>query len=302
MGEIGVSVLNMAVGRGREANLPVILEGIRSAKAAGSDVLVLPEMCLQGYADFSFPEDSAGRTEQRLFYVEQAEPIPGPTTERIQAELKGSSMLVQIGIAEATQHGNVIYNSVALVNSQGVLGRYRKTHNRFEYPYFDQGEDLPVFDTPVGLVGSLICYDICFPEAVRSLAVQGADLILMSTAWPIVSKTRADDFFGSRMDLCIRANAFFSQVWIAGSNHCEKEAYSTKTDYYGGSQIVGPTGCAAVAAMDEPGLFSFRVDLHRDVQVSRARDFGGLNLLQDYRPSLYARTQACQVEAKQTTS
>ncbi|MGA7087971.1 MAG: carbon-nitrogen hydrolase family protein [Candidatus Dormiibacterota bacterium] len=292
MGEIGISVFNMAVRHGRDLNLPVILDGIRAAKTARADVLVLPETCLQGYADFSFPEDSPGRTEQRLFYVEQAEPIPGPTTELIQAELEGSPLLVQIGMAEATQHGNVIYNSVALLDSQGVIGRYRKTHNRGEYPYFDQGDDLPVFDTPIGLVGSLICYDICFPEVVRSLAVQGAELILMSTAWPMVGHTRTGDFYGSRMDLCIQANAFFNQVWIAVSNHCEKGAYSTHTDYYGGSQIVGPTGCAAVATLDEPGLISIRADVHQDVQMSRARDFFGANLLQDHRPDLYARALA----------
>ncbi len=292
MSEAVISVVNMPVGRGREANLPAILDAVREAREQGASVLVLPETCLQGYADFAFPEDSPGRTEQLLFYKEQAETIPGPATEAVQAALAGSSMLVQFGLAESTQHGNVIYNSVALVTSDGVLGRYRKTHNRGEYPYFSEGDDLPIFDSPAGPVGSLICYDICFPEAVRALAVQGAELILMSTAWPMAGHDPADDFYGRTLDLCIAANAFFNQVWIAASNHCEQAAYSNNIDYYGGSQIVSPRGEAVVRRAQEPGPLTHKVDVHRDVQLARCKDFFCSNLLQDYRPDLYARHAA----------
>ena len=289
MSDIKVSALNMVVGRGREANLPTILDAIRQARDDNCDVLVLPEVCLQGYADFAFPEDSPKRAEQKLFYGEQAETIPGPTTELIQTSLAGSQMLVQLGLAESTQHGNVIYNSVALITAEGVLGKYRKSHNLAEYPYFNQGDELSVFDTPVGLVGSLICYDVCFPEAVRALAVQGTDLILMSTAWPMGGHDRASDFYGARMDMCIRANAFFNQVWIVASNHCEKGVYTAGLDYYGGSQIVGPTGDPVAALEDAPGLVSHQGDFHDEVRRSRASDFFGLNLLQDHRPELYTR-------------
>lgn len=289
MSEVKVSALNMIVTRGREQNLPTILGALREARAQGCDLLVLPEVCLQGYADFAFPEDSPKRADQILFYREEAEPIPGPTTELIQAELAGSTMMVQLGLAESTQHGNVIYNSVALITSDGVIGRYRKSHNLAEYPYFNQGDELPVFETPVGRVGCLICYDVCFPEVVRALAVQGSDLVLMSTAWPMAGHERAVDFYGARMDMCVRANAFFNQVWIVASNHCEKNVYTDGLDYYGGSQIVGPTGDPVAATDDSPGLVSHRADFRRELQRSRARDFFGLNLLQDLRPGLYAR-------------
>lgn len=287
MAEVGIAVANMHVTRGREGNLPKILRAVEDARAGGASVLVLPEMCLQGYADFSFRLASPDYMQQRLFYAEEGEPIPGPTTELIREALRGSPLLVQVGLAEKCDFGNVIYNSVALVSADGVVGRYRKTHNQAEYPYFNAGHELPVFDTPVGRVGSLICYDICFPEAVRTLACQGAELILMSTAWPMLGHERDGDYYGASMDLCVRANAFFNQVWIAVSNHCEGGAYKEGIDYYGGSQIVGPRGEPVAQSILKEELVSASFDLHQVVRETRARDFFGLNLLQDRRPELY---------------
>jgi predicted amidohydrolase len=288
MSVMSVSVSNMCVERSPDANRTKILAAIANARAEGSSVLVLPEMCLQGYVDFNFPLGTASCTEQKLYYEREAETIPGPMTDWIQESLSGTSLLVQVGLAESTQYGNVIYNSVALLTADRVVGVYRKTHNQGEWPYFNPGQELPVFETPVGRVGALICYDICFPEAARALAVQGAELILMSTAWPMLGHARDTDFYGSRMDLCVQANAFFNQVWIAVSNHCERGAYSTKVDYYGGSQIVNPRGEVVARSGSDEEIVSAGFDTHQVVRETRARDFFGANLLQDRRPDVYA--------------
>ncbi len=284
-----ISVYNMKVARGKRDNVPTILSAIAGGRSAGADVLLLPEACLQGYADFAFPLGSDQQAEQRRFFAEEAETIPGPATDMVQAALSGTDMVVQFGLAESTRQGNVIYNSVALVTQHGLLGKYRKTHNRAEYPYFNQGDELPVWDSPVGRIGALICYDICFPEVARSLACRGAELILMSTAWPMLGHDRKTDFYGSRMDLCLRSSAFANQVFIAAANHCEKAAYSTDTDYYGSSQVVGPGGDAIAVADDGDGLLSVDVDIRADIQFARTKQFFGLNLLQDCRPELYSR-------------
>ena len=197
-------------------------------------MLVLPEVGLQGYADFAFAPGGKEAAEQKQYYHREAETIPGPATERIADAARRHGMFIQFGLAETALHGNVIYNSTALIGPDGIASVYRKVHNQFEFPYFGPGEDLPVVRTPHAAVGSIICYDLCFPEIVRSYALRGAEVVLMSNAWPMKGHDRPSDYHGWAMDLAAQANAFFNQCWLVISNHCETGAYSQKLDYYGG--------------------------------------------------------------------
>ena len=196
-------------------------------------------------------------------------------------------MLIQLGLAERALHGNAIYNSTALIGPEGVIGIYRKVHNTFEFPYFSPGEEMPVFATRVGAIGSIICYDLCFPELLRTYAVKGADMVLMSTAWPMRGHDRDNDYHGWAMDLAAQSNAFFNQFWLVVSNHCEQGAYSQKLDYYGGTQIIDPYGKVVSYLKTEEGLAVHRADLQETVLKSRTEGFFGLNLLQDRRPEHY---------------
>jgi predicted amidohydrolase len=196
-------------------------------------------------------------------------------------------MHVQLGMAESTLHGNAIFNSTALISPDGVVNVYRKMHNQFEFPYFGAGEDATVCDTPFARLGSIICYDLCFPELLRAYALQGANVVLMSTAWPMRGHDRGDDYHGWSMDLAAQANAFFNQMWLVVSNHCEKGVYSETVDYYGGSQIVDPFGKVVAYLGDEEGLVVHEADLRQTVLESRTKGFFGLNLLQDRRPEHY---------------
>ncbi|MET0743282.1 MAG: carbon-nitrogen hydrolase family protein, partial [Microvirga sp.] len=174
-----------------------------------------------------------------------------------------------------------------LIGPDGVIGVYRKVHNTFEFPYFAPGEGTPVFDTAIGRVASIICYDLCFPELVRSFALRGAHVILMSNAWPMKGHDRADDYHGYAMDLSAKANAFFNQSWLVIANHCETGTYSQAIDYYGGSQIVDPYGKVVAYRAQDEGLVTHRADLDGRVLDSRTSGFFGLNLLQDRRPEHY---------------
>ncbi len=169
----------------------------------------------------------------------------------------------------------------------GIASVYRKIHNQFEFPYFGPGEDLPVVRTPHAAVGSIICYDLCFPEIVRSYALRGAEVVLMSNAWPMKGHDRPSDYHGWAMDLAAQANAFFNQCWLVISNHCETGVYSQKLDYYGGSQIVDPFGKAVSYAAAEECVLTHTADLQEVLLRSRTEGFFGLNLLQDRRPEHY---------------
>jgi predicted amidohydrolase len=288
MPEIGLAAANLKIRHDKRANLERFLELIEEGASQGVDILVLPEVGLQGYADFSFNQGSREQAEQKQYYQYEAEPIPGPSTEIIRLAAKKHGMYVQMGMAESTLHGNAIFNSTALVGPEGVVSVFRKMHNPFEWPYFNPGEDTPVADLPIAKLGSVICYDFCFPELMRVYALKGADAILVSTAWPMTGHERSDDFSGWAMDLAAQSNAFFNQVWVVISNHCEKRAYSEQLDYYGGSQVVDPCGQVVAYLGDEEGLAVYKGDLQQQITDARTLAFWGNNLLQDRRPEHYA--------------
>lgn len=286
--EVVLGAANVRIAHDKPKNLRRFLELIDEAAAQGVDVLVLPEMGLQGYADFAFAQGSKERAEQKQYYFREAEPIPGPSTEVIRRAAERHGMYVQLGMAESALHGNAIFNSVALIAPEGVIGVYRKMHNQFEFPYFGPGEESPAFDTLHGRFGAIICYDLCFPELIRTYALKGTDAVLMSTAWPMRGHDRSDDYHGWSMDLAAQANAFFNQMWLVISNHCERGVYSQGLDYYGGSQIVDPYGKVVAYLAHDEGLVVHRADLRQTTMMSRSEGFFGLNLLQDRRPEHYA--------------
>ena len=288
MNETTLAAANVKIVHDKAQNLKRFVEMIDEAAGRGADILVLPEAGLQGYADFALSAGSKECTEQKRYYFREAETIPGPATQRIGELARRRGMLIQLGLAERALHGNAIYNSTALIGPEGVIGVYRKVHNQFEFPYFSPGEEMPVFPTSHGVLSSIICYDLCFPELIRTYALKGAEAVLMSTAWPMRGHDRENDYHGWAMDLAAKANAFFNQFWMVVSNHCEKGAYSQKLDYYGGTQIVDPLGKVVAYLKDEEGLVTHRADLQDAVLKSRTEAFFGLNLLQDRRPEHYA--------------
>lgn len=287
MSETTLAAANVEIVHDKRRNLRRFLELIDEAAGQGADLLVLPEMGLQGYADFAFALGDQGMADQRQYYFREAEAIPGPATEAIAEAARRHNMYVQLGLAESALHGNVIYNSTAFIGPEGVMGTYRKVHSHCEYPYFAPGEDMPVFETPFARVGSIICYDMCFPEFVRAYCLRGAELILNSTAWPMGGHDRASDYPGWAMDIAAQSNAFFNQSWLVVSNHCEKGAYSQNVDYYGGSQIVDPRGKVVAYKGDGEGLVIHRADLRAEQLKSRTEAFYGMSLMQDRRPEHY---------------
>lgn len=287
MSETTLAAANVEIVHDKRRNLRRFLELMEEAAAQGANLLVLPEVGLQGYADFAFALGDKGAAEQKQYYFREAETIPGPATDVIAEAARRLDMYVQVGLAESALHGNVIYNSVAFIGPEGLIGVYRKVHSHCDYPYFSPGEEAPVFETPFARVGSIICYDMCFPEFLRSYYLRGAELILNSTAWQMGGHDRAADYPGWAMDLSAKANAFFNQSWLVISNHCEKGAYSQNVDYYGGSQIVDPYGKVVAYKGDGEGLVLHRADLRAVQLKSRTEAFYGMNLLQDRRPEHY---------------
>ena len=229
----------------KERNLDAALERLEEAAAAGAQLLVLPECAIPGYMF-----DSA---EEALPYAEE---IPGPTTEAFERQCARLGVHAITGLLE--RDGDTLYNAAILVGPDALIGSYRKTHlpflgvDRFVTP----GDEFKVFDTALGRIGLIICYDLRFPEVTRTLALHGADMVALPTNFPMAAKLQCD--------VIAPARAAENRIYLLVANRVGKERWG---EFCGWSQIVDPYGTRlAEAGESEEAL------LVADVELEKARD------------------------------
>ena len=164
----------------KERNLDACLARLEEAAAAGAELLVLP-----GVRDPRATCSTAPRRRSR-----SRRRFPGPSTEAFERECRGSASTSSAGCSSATATRSATPPSSS--GPDGLIGTYRKTHlpflgvDRFVTP----GDELQVFDTPLGRIGLEICYDLRFPEVTRTLALQGADIVAHPTNFPVAAQDR----------------------------------------------------------------------------------------------------------------
>jgi len=161
----------------KQKNLEKVLDGFEFAAQAGAGIVVFPECALTGYCFASKKEAEP-----------MAEPVPGPSTEKLWAAAKSLDCTAVVGLLE--RDGDQIFNSAAVVTPQGIAGTFRKLH----FPclgidrFLDLGDKpFPVFETAQGKIGINICFDCSLPEAGRVLKLKGAQLLAIPTNWPLGS-------------------------------------------------------------------------------------------------------------------
>jgi 5-aminopentanamidase len=185
-----------------------------------------------------------------------AEEIPGPSTELLEREAARLGMHVVCGLLE--RDGDALHNAAVLVGPDGLIGSYRKTHlpflgvDRFVVP----GDELPVFDTPLGRIGVEICYDLRFPEATRTLALKGADIVAHPTNFPVAARVQTE--------LITVARAAENRIFLLTANRSGKERWA---EFCGWSQIVDPFG-RRLAETGQTG----EVLLTAEIDLEQARD------------------------------
>jgi predicted amidohydrolase len=286
-GESTLSAVAMHCSHDPEANWKKYLGFIDEAAARGSDYLVFPEVSLHGYLMGTAALGSPEMSEQLRYFRRVAEPIPGPTTDKLTALAAKHNMLIQAGMAERAMDGNMVYNSAVLIGPHGVIGVFRKLHNQFEWPVFGPGDHLSVFETRLGKIGMFICYDLAFPEITRAFALQGATIAALTTAWPMKGDDPETDYYGYTYDLLSRSMALANQMWMVCSNQVLRPPTPGCANYYGHSRIIAPTGKIVAEIGHEEGLATATVDIHEGIEQGRTLDFFGLNLLEDRRPEFY---------------
>jgi predicted amidohydrolase len=249
-------------------NLKRSLHFIRRAATEGANLAVLPELANSG-CDLG--------TRERAYGL--AEKFPnGPTVRAWREAAQTSGLCVAGGLLE--REGDVVHNSAVLVGP-GVIGRYRKTHlwDR-EKSLYEPGRELPVFDTPLGTIGLLVCYDAWFPEAVRTLALKGAQMICVPSNAPydwVPEHQRRGDLTMLNVHCIAAANA--NRTFVAAANRVGE-------GYLGRSCVVDVTGgVLALAGATEEALISTEIDVERTRREKRLTDAS--HALEDRNPALY---------------
>lgn len=209
------------------ANLARLEDAAARAAGQGADVLVTPEMFATGY------DIGAERTRAL------AEPADGPLFEAVAAITRRTGVAVAYGYPERLADGRIA-NAAQLVDGGRVVGAHRKAHlfGGLDQDRFAPAEARPApFELRGRRVGMLICYDVEFPEAVRSLAVDGAETVLVPTAnmvpYELVST------------VVVRARAYENGVTVAYANYCGAEGAQV---YAGLSTVCGADGSVRALA------------------------------------------------------
>lgn len=248
-------------------------EVIRREGARGVELISFPELVNTGYFSPTGTKDFDPGFRDRFWAL--AESIPGPTTETLSVAAAEHGVHVTVGLLE--RDGETIYNSMCLLGPEGVVGTYRKVHLPVaEKHYFTPGDEIEVFETPLGRIGMSICFDGRFPELSRTLALKGAEIICSGWAvleWPglIVKESQLHRAYTRAQE-----NGLF---YLAAN----RAGVEDKTTYTGHSAIAGPNGnILAYSETREEDLIEATL---KEADLEEYRDL--LNPLSDRRPELY---------------
>jgi beta-ureidopropionase len=265
------ALIQMKAAMKREENLDRAEELLKEAARQGAQVACLQEM----FATWFFA--------QKLDYQAQdlAEPIDGPTVSRMRDVAKALGLYLVVPFYERVMAGE-LYNAASLVDPTGtILGVYRKHHipmaSHFQEKfYFRPGNvGYPVWETPLGRIGIMICYDRHFPETARALGLNGAEIVFVPTA------TTLRGFSRSVWEVELRGHAIANGYFVGGVNRVGTEFES---QYYGASVFVDPIGEIICQAGDDEEVLVADFDVARLEEVRRAWPF-----YRDRRPDSYKR-------------
>jgi predicted amidohydrolase len=250
-------------------NLQRMIEFSRQTSEHGARLTVFPECCLTGYCFSSIDE-------ARPF----AQPLPGPATATLQEVCAERNSFVVFGMLEAVD--TLLFNAAVLVGPRGVVGSYRKIH----LPYLGIDKYCTHGDRPFTVhaaddlkIGMNICYDASFPEAARTLTLQGADLVALPTNWPPGADCVAET--------TIRCRALENGIYFIAVNRIGSERGFR---FIGQSQICDPGGRQLhLASEDREEIFYADIDVAfaRRKHVIRVPGEHEIHRLADRRPEMY---------------
>lgn len=271
MREVTIATVQMKPQLGEmENNLVAMSDWIKQvATEQRVDLIVFPELITTGY-------------ECGVSFTDFAQRVPGPSVNLIGQRASEYGVHIAFGLVTKEKVESILHNTLVLVGPDGdLIGQYHKIHLRGEERMaFRPGFRYLVLETELGVVGLMLGWDLAFPEAARSLALEGAEVLVVSANW---EKPHVDEW-----RTYLRARAYENTVFVVAANRVGDEpSYS----FFGDSAIIGPRGQVYASLADETdadtgqpvaGYVIARVDLD---DVRRYRE--ELQLFQCRDPSSY---------------
>jgi N-carbamoylputrescine amidase len=285
-----IGLVQMSCTPDPDANLDKAAERVREAARMGANVVCLPELFRAQYF--------CQREDHTLFDL--AEPIPGPSTERLGTVAREEKVVIIASLFERRAPG-LYHNTAVILQKDGSIGGlYRKMHIPddplyYEKFYFTPGDlGFRAFDTAVGKIGTLVCWDQWYPEGARITALQGANMLFYPTAigWHPAEKEQYGAAQYEAWQTIQRAHAIANGVYVGAVNRVGHEQGDVRgnrvegpgLEFWGGSFIADPFGrIIAKASHDKEEILIGEIDVHALEDVRRNWPF-----LRDRRIDAYA--------------
>ncbi|SHK97989.1 carbon-nitrogen hydrolase family protein [Desulforamulus aeronauticus] len=250
-----IGLCQMQVDQSKELNLARAASAIQEAAQQGCQLVALPEM-------FNCPYGNQ-------YFSSYAETFPGGKTINRLSQMAKENSIYLVGGSIPEQEDGKFYNSSFIFSPTGdMLARHRKVHlfdidipdgiTFKESDTLSPGHAATSFTTPFGRVGVAICYDIRFPELIRTMTLQGIVLLILPAAFTMVTGP-------AHWELTMRARALDNQIYVAAIS----PARDKSADFiaYGHSLVTSPWGEVIVQAAEQPSVLTATIDLKMLAQV-----------------------------------
>ncbi|MEQ5221003.1 nitrilase-related carbon-nitrogen hydrolase [Providencia alcalifaciens] len=261
--KVALAQFNSELGN-KTGNLQRMAQLCEQAASQGAKLICFPELATTGYR--------GDLLSTKLWDVSDFE---GSETDCLFSQLASRlGITIVSGFAERGERLGEVYNSVGVWNPgcENISGVFRKVHAfGIEKQWFKSGDSFPVFETPIGKIGVMICYDMGFPEVARILTLQGAELLIAPSAWCIQDR--------DMWDINTACRALENGTHLLAVN---RWGHEEDLHLFGGSKIVGPRGQVLCEASCESeallvGEIDFRLQAHTRLNVPYLRDRKPLN-------------------------
>lgn len=280
MAKINVAATQMACSASMEENLSTAEELVREAAAQGAQIILLQEL-------FEFLYFC--QVEKPEFFSLATSIEENPTVKRFAAIAAELNIVLPISCFE--KKGQAFFNSLAVIDADGtIMGTYRKTHipdgpGYEEKYYFNPGDTgFKVWKTRYATIGVGICWDQWFPEAARSMALMGAEILFYPTA---IGSEPLDPSYDSQKhwQICMQGHSAANIMPVVAANRIGTETIDGSTLTFYGSSFISDARGAILAAADRQSRAVITAELDLEAY---AADRAAWGLFRDRRPEMYA--------------
>ena len=231
MRDVTIAAVQMKPRLGQmEENLVAMSDWIkRVATEQRVDLIVFPELITTGH-------------ECGVSFTDFAQRVPGPTVNLIAQRASEYGVHIAFGLVTKEKVESILHNTLVLVGSDGdLIDQYHKVHLRGEERMtFRPGFRYAVIETDFGAVGLMLGWDLAFPEVARSLALEGAEILLVAANWEVPNADEWRTF--------LRARAYENAMFVVAANRVGAEPSYT---FFGDSAVIGPRGQVYTSLFDE---------------------------------------------------